>query len=269
MKQPKISLNLTKYHKENTHPTTFHEEFFHLKNNHPNHICIYTDGSKNGNKVSCAATQHTTKITKRLPSSSSIYGVETKAVDLALNIITQTESTELIIFFWLLTSLKKTLDNPLTMQLLNWLEIVSKTKEIEQCWIKSHIRIKGNDHADSAAKTAWKMPIDKSFKILYTDLKTETKKLYSKQMAIKMIQHPTQQTPDYKSWNRRMEGRIQKILQGRDYPISSTYWTHRHHPLISTQIRTTTMVCGMSHFIFSKTPIDRLHRPNAKKTSTL
>ena len=22
-----------------------------------------------------------------------------------------------------------------------------------------------------------------------------------------------------------MEGRIQKILQGRDYPISSTYWT--------------------------------------------
>ena len=68
-------------------------------------------------------------------------------------------------------------------------------------------------------------------------------------MAIKMEQYPTQ-TPDYKSRNRRMEGRIQKILQGRDYPIASTYRTHRHHPVISTQTRTTTMMCGMSHFIF-------------------
>ena len=88
-------------------------------------------------------------------------------------------------------------------------------------------------------------------------------------MAIKMEKHPTQQTPDYKSRNRRMEGRIQKIPQGRDYPISSMYWTHRHHPLISTQTRTTTMVCGTSHSIFSTTPIDRLHRPKTKETKFL
>ena len=69
-------------------PTNFHEEFLHSKNNHPNHICIYTDGSKNGNKVSCAAIQHNTKITKQLPNSTSIYSAETKAIDLALNIIT-------------------------------------------------------------------------------------------------------------------------------------------------------------------------------------
>ena len=56
-------------------------------------------------------------------------------------------------------------------------------------------------------------------------------------MAIKMEHHPTQQTPDYKSRNWRIEGRIQKIPQGRDYPISSTYRTHRHHPLISTRTR--------------------------------
>ena len=78
-----------------------------------------------------------------------------------------------------------------------------------------------------------------------------------------MEQHPTQQTPDYKRRNRRMDGRIQKIPQGRDYPILSMYWTHRHHPLIS--IQTTTLVCEMSHFIFSKIPIDRLPRPNIKK----
>ena len=52
------------------------------------------------------------------------------------------------------------------MQLLNRLEILSKTKEIP-----SYIRIKGIDRADSAAKTAKKMPVDKSFKIPYPDLK--------------------------------------------------------------------------------------------------
>ena len=111
LKQPKILWNLTKYHKENTQPTTFQEEFLHLKNNCPNHIHIYTDGSKNGNKVSCTAIQHNTKITKRLPNSTSIYSAEAKTIDLALNIIKQTESTKLIIFsdsLSVLTSLKKT-----------------------------------------------------------------------------------------------------------------------------------------------------------------
>ena len=37
------------------------------------------------------------------------------------------------------------------------------------------MEIKENDQADSAAKTAWKMLIYKSFKILHTDLKIEIK----------------------------------------------------------------------------------------------
>ena len=61
------------------------------------------------------------------------------------------------------------------MQILNRLEFLSKTKEIELCWISSHIGIKGNNQDDSAAMTAWKMLIDKSFKIPYTDLKIEIK----------------------------------------------------------------------------------------------
>ena len=75
------------------------------------------------------------------------------------------------------------------MQILNRLEFLSKTKEIELCWIPSHIGIKVNDQDDSAAKIAWEIPIEKNIKIPYTGLKIETKKLYSKQMAIKMEQH--------------------------------------------------------------------------------
>ena len=65
------------------------------------------------------------------------------------------------------------------MQILNRLEFLSKTKEIKLCWVPSHIGIKGNDQADSAAKTAWKMLTDKSFKMPYTDLKIE-RRLYPK-----------------------------------------------------------------------------------------
>ena len=55
-------------------------------------------------KVSCAAIQHNAKIAKQLPNSTSINSAEPKAIDLALNIITQTESTKFIIFFWFFIS---------------------------------------------------------------------------------------------------------------------------------------------------------------------
>ena len=74
---------------------------FNLKITAPNHIRIYTDGSKNGNKVSCTAIQHNTKIIKQLPNSTSIYSAEAKAIDLALNIIIQTESPNSSFFFFL------------------------------------------------------------------------------------------------------------------------------------------------------------------------
>ena len=45
-----------------------------------------------------------------------------------------------------------------------------------------HIAIKGNDQADSAAKTVWKMHIDKNLDSIYW-LQNRNKKLYPKQMA--------------------------------------------------------------------------------------
>ena len=141
------------------------------------------------------------------------------------------------------------------MQLLNRLEILSKTKEIELCWIPSHIGIKENDQADSAAKTAWKMPIDKSFKIPYTDLKIEIKNFTQNKWQLRWntpynkLQIIKAEIGEWKEGYRK--SRREEII------LSCLCIGHRHHPLISTQ--TTTMVCGMSYFIFSKAPIDRLH----------
>ena len=145
------------------------------------------------------------------------------------------------------------------MQILNKLEILTKPKEIELCWIPSHIGIKGNDQTESTAKTAWKIPRDKSFKIPYTDLKNKNKKSLPKTNG---------NNPHNKLQNIKAE--IGEWKEGyrksRREEIILSDITHRHHSLISTQIRTTTMVCVMLRYISSKTPIDRLHRPNTKKT---
>ena len=156
------------------------------------------------------------------------------------------------------------------MQILNRLEILSKTKELELCWIPSHIGIKGNDQADSAAKTAWKIPIDKSFKIPYTDLKIEIKNFTQNKWQLRWNNTPHNKLQTIKAEIGEWKEGYRKSRREEIILSCLCIWTHRHHPLISTQTRTTTMVCGMSPVIFSKTPIDRLHRPNTKKTiSTL
>ena len=126
------------------------------------------------------------------------------------------------------------------MQLLNRLEILSKTKEIELCWIPSHIGIKGNDQADSAAKTAWKMPRDKSFKISYIDLKIEIKKNFTRnkwQLRWNNTPHNKLQTIKAKirEWNKgyRKSSREEIILSHlyiRHIDITHSYLLKQEQP---------------------------------------
>ena len=98
------------------------------------------------------------------------------------------------------------------MQLLNRLEILSKTRDRAMLDPKPHWNQR-EWQADSTAKTAWKMLIDKSFKIPYTNLKIKNFTQNKWQLRWNNTLHIKLQ--DYKSRNRRMEGRIQKIPQKR------------------------------------------------------
>ena len=54
----------------------------------------------------------------------------------------------------LLSLRNKKLENPLIIKLMNRLDLMSNSKGIMICWIPSHIGVRGNEKADSAAKSA-------------------------------------------------------------------------------------------------------------------
>ena len=53
--QPNVILNLTDISKKETQPAVFMEKYNTIKENFTNYTHIYTDGSKDGNRVGCAA----------------------------------------------------------------------------------------------------------------------------------------------------------------------------------------------------------------------
>ena len=177
-------LELNELSKTKTHPSTYQEKFHNILQHRPDNLSVFTDGSKDNNKTACAAILNKTILKKALPMESSIFTAVARAIDLALNIISKSKHKKFIIFSYSLSVLlslrNKKFQNPLIIKLLSRLDSISNRKEIIICWIPSHIRVRGNERADSAAKSALDLTPNKS-RILYTDLKPKINKfLYTK-----------------------------------------------------------------------------------------
>ena len=93
IKNPKVNLQLNQLHKTKTHPFTYQEKHQNILQQHPDYLCIYTDGSKDNNKTECAAVLNKIIKTKTLPMESSIFTAETCAIDLTLDIISAQSNT--------------------------------------------------------------------------------------------------------------------------------------------------------------------------------
>lgn len=133
---PEIDLSLSKHQKEKTHPTTFQEVFNKIKEKYPNHIHIYTDGSKQ-NDATASATVLNKSIKKQsnLPKETSIFSGEIYALTLALNLISNNKNPKYIIFSDSLFALKaiknKKAHNPLIAKLLNKLTQLNNQSQKE------------------------------------------------------------------------------------------------------------------------------------------
>ena len=163
----------SKLSKTKTHSITFQENFLNIQNNFSDHHHTYTDGSKEGMKVSCAVVFQNQELLKRLPNESSIYSAEVIAIDLAMNIIANHKSSKFIIYSdskSVLQALQSKYSTPLITRLLNTMNTISKNNSIIPTWIPSHIGIQGKERADRAAKKALRTCISNT-KIPYTDLK--------------------------------------------------------------------------------------------------
>ena len=183
IKTPNVILKLNKHSKTKTHTSTYQEKFYNILQHQPDHLYVFTDGSKENGRAACAAVLSKTVLKKALPRESSIFTAEAYAIDLALSIISKSKHKKFIIFsdsLSVLLSLRsKKFLNPL-IKLLSRLYSMSNGKEIIICWTPSHFEVRRNERADSAAKSALDLTPDKS-RIPYTDMKpTINKFLHTK-----------------------------------------------------------------------------------------
>ena len=86
---PTYLYNLASDKKAITDPIVFKTKFLEVKEQYYTHEDIYTDGSKDGEKVASATILDGELHQFWLPDNSSIFTAELKAIDLALNHIEQ------------------------------------------------------------------------------------------------------------------------------------------------------------------------------------
>ena len=176
MHHPKVCLDLSILAKKDTPSHVFIQKFNEIKDQYSYCTPIYTDGSKDNDRVGCGLIINNLSIKQRLPSNASIFTAEVTAIDLALDTIAESDDDHFIIFSDSLSVLlslhNKKMDNPLILQLLQKLHHLSCAhKTIHLCWIPSHIGIRGNEAADMAAKESLDQDITAS-QVPYTDLKS-------------------------------------------------------------------------------------------------
>ena len=78
-----VNLDLSNLCKKDTSSLVFIQKYNEIKDEHSYCTPIYPDGSKDNDRVGCAAIINNISIEQRLPSKASIFTAEIKAIDLA------------------------------------------------------------------------------------------------------------------------------------------------------------------------------------------
>ena len=174
MAKPTVNLELTKYPKSTTNQLVYQQHFAELKAQYPEHVSIYTDGSKDGVSVTAAAIVNNKTLTCRLPDNSSIFSAEAKAIQIALDAINDSKAGRYILYsdsLSCLQAIKSYCDNPFITEILQLHDHLATSQyEVVFCWLPGHVGIKGNNLADAAAKSAHDSSIT-TMQIPYSDTK--------------------------------------------------------------------------------------------------
>ena len=99
LQQPKVLFDLHNSKKSTTDPQIFQIGFNEILSKYDSHARIFTDGSKENEKVAAAFVTAGCTSKCRLPDNASIFSAEIKAIDLALDFIDSSSLNKFIIFF--------------------------------------------------------------------------------------------------------------------------------------------------------------------------
>jgi ribonuclease HI len=176
LKLPLVLFTLHSEKKALISPDLYKSNFYTFLSDKLNSLHIYTDGSKDDTGVAAAAVSNIAQFSCRLPSEASIFSAEARAIRLALDIVDSSNFTSSYIFSDSMSCLQAISNHKFAHP--DILEILEKChnlqtngKLVKFCWIPSHVGIKGNELADSAAKTALQLPISQNLNLIYSDLK--------------------------------------------------------------------------------------------------
>jgi ribonuclease HI len=152
-------LELLAFDKTGTAPEVLKNLFAATKANFGDHVEIYTDGSKIGETVGCAAICEGHVKNIRLPDKCNIYTAELHAIRMALDIIRRSRQTSFVIYSDSLSSLQAIqhflIENEIILDILKvYTQLVHSQKRTILCWVPSHVGIPGNEKADTAAKAS-------------------------------------------------------------------------------------------------------------------
>jgi len=152
---------LSKYNKNTTPPTIFHQLFCTLKSSYPNHNFVYTDGSKSGGITTYSITTETATIKLGLlPYFSSVLSSEIIAIQEAIKICVKMPGKHVICTDSLSSISSITNQNNHSHYATSVRNLVTKHfSKISLVWVPSHIGLVGNENADEAAKLASKFPL--------------------------------------------------------------------------------------------------------------
>ena len=183
IRKPTIDLSLHSEKKSESNPHQLKQNFHELQSYYSDHEHIYTDGSKDGERVGCAATKYDDCKKMRIPDGSSVFTAEAKAIDLALDFVNNCTYTDKFVIFSDSLSVLQALNhtsskNSQIQHLLLKHHEISSSKSVIYCWIPSHIGIYGNEKVDKSAKESLNLEVT-DFKIPFNNFKPFIKKYVS------------------------------------------------------------------------------------------
>ena len=99
IRKPSVVFSLHSGKKSETNPDLLKQDFHELQLHYVDCQHIFTDGSKNKERVGCAVLRENDHQTMRIPDGSSVFMAEAKAIDLALDLVDNCNSHDKFIIF--------------------------------------------------------------------------------------------------------------------------------------------------------------------------